>query len=170
MKKYKLFALVLIFLLVNCKTEKKDISTLTRIGEKLPDFTVETLSGEIISTQSLAGNVSVINFFATWCPPCQEELPHLQEMWQARKSDNFKLLVIGREHSRSELETFALTGNFTFPIAPDPDRSIYKKFASQYIPRTYLLDTNGIIVMQTVGFTEKEFQSLLNKIDELLNN
>jgi peroxiredoxin len=161
--------LILFSLFFRCTSDKTKDSTLTSVGQKLPDFKIETLTGEKITGQSLTGKVVVLNFFATWCPPCQEELPHLQELWQKYKNDNFYLLSIGREHSRAELDTFIQTKGITFPVAPDQDKSIYKKFATQYIPRTYLIDPNGVIVLQTVGFTISEFQILTNKIDELLN-
>ena len=135
--------------------------TLTRIGEPVPDFQVTSTEGSQFNTADLRGKVIVLNFFATWCGPCQMELPHLQTLWdEFRHDDGFQMLIVGREESDSSIKAFQQKHGFTFPMAPDPDRLIYSKFASESIPRTYLISRQGTIVYQFTGYYEAELTRL----------
>jgi len=75
-------------------------------------------------------------------------------------------MVIGREHQNSELLDFQKKNKFTFSIAGDPKREAYSKYASAYIPRTYLINKEGQIVFQSVGFNEAELPALISAIEK----
>ena len=122
-------------------------TTLTKVGDLAPDFEVVTLDGQPFKLSDQRGKVVLVNFFATWCPPCREELPHLEkEVWQKFTGDNFSLVVLGREEDESVLRPFLDETEFTFPVAPDPDRAAFSKYASQYIPRNVVIDPEGTII------------------------
>ena len=114
-------------------------TTLVKVGDNAPDFTCQTLSGNEFSLSGQKGKVVLVNFFATWCGPCMEEMPHLEkQIFQTYGNQkDFALVAIGREHDAKELAKFKSDKGFTLPIAPDPKRQIYGKYATQYIPRTY---------------------------------
>jgi peroxiredoxin len=100
-----------------------------------------------------------------------EEMPRLEkEIWQAFKGKDFTVLAIGREHSADELRSFRDKKRFTFPIAPDPERKIYSKYATMYIPRNIVIDENGNIVYQSKGYTAEEFENLLDTIKKALGH
>lgn len=131
--------------------------TLTHIGKPAPDFQLASIEGTPFHTVDLRGKVIVLNFFATWCGPCQSELPHLQAIWnEFRNDNNFRMLVVGRGESDDSVKAFQQEHGFTFPMASDPDSSIYSEFASQSIPRTYLISRKGTIVYQWTGAYEEE--------------
>ena len=107
-------------------------STLTKAGQKAPQFTVTSIDGIDFSSKSLKGKVVLLNFFATWCGPCMAELPKVEkEIWSELQLEDFVVLAIGREHSEKELKEWNEKKKFTFYIAPDTDRSIYSKFATK---------------------------------------
>lgn len=144
-------------------------STLTKVGQPVPEIDWVTLDGQKFDTRNLRGKVVLINFFATWCGPCLEEMPHLQkDLFQKIKDKNFVMISIGREHSEAELKQFRKKREFTFPIAADPERKIFGRFATQFIPRNYIIAADGKIAFQSVGYTEPEFRQLHDAIDKEL--
>jgi len=144
-------------------------STLTKVGQPVPEIEWVTLDGQKLDTRSLRGKVVLINFFATWCGPCLEEMPHLQkDILDKLKGKNFVMVAIGREHNANELKDFRKKREFTIPMAADPDRRIYGRFATQFIPRSYVIATDGKIAFQSIGYTEPEFKKLLEAIDKEL--
>ena len=107
----------------------------------------------------------MLNFFATWCGPCVQELPHLQELWnEFGKDDEFSMIIVGREKTSEAVTEFKSMHRFTFPMAADPVREIYNRFASERIPRTYVISRDGKIAYQTVGFYPEE----IDKLSELV--
>lgn len=121
----------------------------------MPAINVEEASGSTFSLAAQSGKVVVVNFWATWCGPCQIEMPELEkEIWQKyRSSSDFAFIAIAREQDRNTVLGFQKTHpGFTFPLAWDPKRSTYARFASSGIPRTYVVDRRGIIVYQSVGY------------------
>lgn len=142
-------------------------TTLTKVGQPAPEIQWVTLDGQKFDLNTLRGKVVLINFFATWCGPCLEEMPHLQkDIFQKIKDKNFVMISIGREHSEAELKDFRKKRQFTIPIAADPERKIFGRFATQYIPRNYVIGTDGRIAFQSVGYTEPEFKKMLEALDK----
>ncbi|MBH8556661.1 TlpA family protein disulfide reductase [Hymenobacter negativus] len=159
----KHFLLVLL-LLVSSPAFSQDLA----VGQPMPAFTVSN-EQETIKSLNLKGKVVLINFFATWCGPCMQELPQMQQFWTAHKSNkNLVVLVIGREHSQSEITAFKAKKGFDLPMYPDEKRTVYSLFATQYIPRNYLVDAQGNIAYTSVGFEQQEFNRMTSKVEELL--
>ena len=135
--------------------------TLTKIGQSVPEFDVTTIDNTPFPVARLRGRVVVIGFFATWCGPCQKELPRLQEIWdEFRKDGDFRMLVIGREETDDRVKKFRQQRGFTFPMAADPTAAVFHKFASQCIPRTYLIARDGTIIYQWTGGYDAEVAKL----------
>ncbi|MCK5169162.1 MAG: TlpA family protein disulfide reductase [Bacteroidales bacterium] len=151
------------------KEYKLDIikSTLTEVGQTFPEFSFITLNNDTININDLKGKVVFMNFFATSCPICMKELPHIEnEIWAKYKdNESFELIVFGREHIAEEMIAFKGKTGYTFNIVPDPERKIYSLFAEKYIPRNIILDRDGKIIYQATGFTDEEF----GKLKEVLN-
>ena len=143
--------------------------TFTHVGELAPDFELTSIDGTPFRTLDLRGEVIVLNFFATWCGPCQLELPHLQAIWnEFRSNDDFRMLVVGRKESHDSVKAFQQEHGFTFPMASDRDASIFNKFASQSIPRTYLISPQGTIIYQWTGAYEEEIPKLKKLLSKKL--
>jgi len=143
-----------------------DTTIYPETGDIAPAFICKTLDGDIIDVTKLKGKIIMINFFATWCGPCNKELPVLQKnIWDKYKDNpNFVLIILGREHNEQEVKDFVKAKKFTMPFAPDPEREIFKLYASGFIPRNVIIGKDGKIIFQNIGYTEEEFK----KIEKLL--
>jgi peroxiredoxin len=135
--------------------------TLTRVGGPVPQFAVRTLAGESLDAARLKGKILVINFWATWCPACEQEMPRLEkEVWQGLKSPGLALVAIAREQTEGEIGPWKKEHKLTLPLAADPARDIYRKFATEGIPRTYVVGTDGHILFQSIGYDPAEFHRM----------
>ena len=150
----------------------QDDNTFVKEGQKAPDFTIGLENGQTKSLSDLAGKVVWINFFATWCPPCRKELPHLQEAVyeEFKNRDDFEVLVIGREHTWEEVNKFKKDNNYTLPFYPDPERKIFSKYAKQTIPRNFVIDKDGNIAVASTGYNKEDFEKIISKVEDLLKN
>jgi peroxiredoxin len=144
-----------------------DPSNLLKTGDTAPAFICKTIDGKEFDLNRQRGKIVMINFFATWCGPCNQELPVLQEtIWEKyRNNPDFELIILGREHTEQEVKDFVKKHKFTMPFAPDPGREIFKLYASQNIPRNVIVGKDGKILFQNIGFTKEEF----SKIEILLS-
>ena len=139
-------------------------------GDTMPKFELTSSVYGDIKPADLKGKVVLINLFATWCGPCQTELAEVQETLWPKYKDNkdFVMLVIGREHTDEQLQKYNERKQFTFPLYPDPKREVFSLFAEKYIPRAYLFDQEGKLIYASVGYSEEEFQILMDTIESAL--
>jgi len=164
MKKILLLACGLLVFSAMAATEEEE-TTLTKVGQAAPEFRATLLDGKTFDLKDAKGKVVLVNFFATWCGPCMQEMPHLQDqIWTRFKGANFAMVAIDREESEAVLQAFQAKHQFGFPIATDLKREVYSKFASKYIPRNVLIDAKGNIIFQSVGYSDGDFQNLVAAI------
>jgi thiol-disulfide isomerase/thioredoxin len=137
---------------------KKDKSTITKLGGISPIASVHTIDGQDLDFH---GKVVVLNFFATWCGPCMDEMPALEKgVWESFKNEGLVMVSIGQGHSESELKLFQQKNTYSFPFVADPKREIYGKFATAYIPRNVVIGKDGLIKFQSVGFVPEDLAAL----------
>lgn len=150
---------------LSAQNEKGDI---TKKGDQMPDFKLTSKINGNVDSQNLKGKVVLINIFATWCPPCQLELADIKKtLWpKFKEEEKFVMLTVGREHTDEELVKYNEKKQFAFPLYPDPKREFTSKFATVSIPRTYLVDKNGVVIYASKGYSEEEFKKLMLLIEE----
>lgn len=151
------------------ETNEIEATTLVKAGDMAPDFTVEMFDGSTVSLAELRGKVVLLNFWATWCPPCREELTHVQkEIIDRFAGQPFVFLPVSRGESRTDVAAFREKTGYEFPMGLDSTRTVYDRFASNYIPRNFLIDAKGRVVTATVGFDNLEFEELIQTIEATL--
>lgn len=170
MKRSGFWMVLLVFCLgIHACAQDADSTSLTKVGQAAPGFSVATLDGKSFDLSGCIGKVVLLNFFATWCPACKEELPDLQKnVWERFQEAGLIVLAVGREHSGEELEEFRKEGGYTFDFAPDPKREIFRLYATKNIPRNVLIGRDGKIAYQSLGYSPEDFKELVNRIFQAL--
>lgn len=115
------------------------------VGNRAPDFTLQTVDGKEVSLKSLRGKKVVINFWATWCGPCVGELPYFQDITRTWKENELVILAINLEENVSTVRNFLAGERFTFPVLLDTEGAVGKRYNVSSIPRTFFIDRDGII-------------------------
>lgn len=138
------------------------------VGQRIPDFTLTTFDGQTIRTADLKGKVLVINFWASWCKPCEQEAADLEAAWrfyQARGDVVFLGVdyVDTEPEARSYLEKFEIT----YPNGPDLGTRISQAFRIRGVPETYIVDQNGILQFVQIG-PFRSLSQIKSVIDPLL--
>ena len=146
-----------------------EAATLVKAGDQAPDFTVEMFDGSRVTLADLRGKVVLLNFWATWCPPCREELTHVQtELIDRFAGRPFVFLPVSRGESRETVAAFREKTGYEFPMGLDSTQSVYNRYAANYIPRNFLIDADGRVVSATVGFEKSEFEELIRSVEAAL--
>jgi thiol-disulfide isomerase/thioredoxin len=120
------------------------------------DFTVKDLSGQSVSLSDLRGKVVLVNFWATWCPPCKEEMPLLQEYYLAHREDNFVLVGVNVSGRPEEVAAYVEEAGYVFPIWLDPPGNVLIDMGAQGLPISLLVDSGGHLRKRWIGPLTRE--------------
>lgn len=125
-----------------------DATSIVKVGDRIPAFTVEVVDHgqrSLFSSEQLKTETMIV-FFHTTCPDCQRELPVIDAWYQRhRAGDSCYVVAIARAEDEAAIAAFWQEHSLTIPYSPQPDRSIYHLFATQYIPRAYLCSSKGVV-------------------------
>ncbi|RME00694.1 MAG: hypothetical protein D6812_09305 [Deltaproteobacteria bacterium] len=145
--------LVLIVLIANFTPKEPglDSETYPKVGYKAPEFRFPDLSGKIVRLSDFRGSVVVLNFFATWCPPCKEEMPSLQKLHDTLDGEHFKLIVVSEDNDKGALERYLAQHGFRMNVLLDQTGLAHTLYQITGYPETFILDASGTIVEKYIG-------------------
>jgi peroxiredoxin len=128
-----------------------------RIGAEAPDFSLRTIDGEEVKLSSLRGRPVMVNFWATWCPPCRAEIPEIVKLYRDKHSGgNFEILGVATQSNRETISAFATEFGMTFPLLPDVESRVTSLYHVLPIPTSFFIDKDGIIREMRVGVVDRE--------------
>jgi peroxiredoxin len=139
------------------------------LGQPAPDFVLPDLDGKMISWADTKGKVVLVNIWATWCPPCVDEMPSLQTLYQAFKEENFEILAISIDSAgREVVAPFMQKHKLTFPALIASQATMESIFKITGVPETFIVDKKGILVKKIIGPLNWASPEVFQFIRELL--
>ncbi|MEE9513791.1 MAG: TlpA disulfide reductase family protein [Anaerolineales bacterium] len=140
-----------------------------RVGFLAPDFTLESLSGDQISLSDMRGKAIVLNLWASWCPPCREEMPALQRVYQENHERGLEVLAVNMtaQDNIAAVEDFVQEFNLTFPILLDTGGEVGNAYLMRALPTTFFIDQKGVVQRVIVGGPMSEV-TLQSTVEQLL--
>jgi peroxiredoxin len=139
-------------------------------GHLAPDFSLKTLEGKTVRLSDLRGKkVVLVNFWATWCPPCRSEIPTMQQIYTEYKGKGFEILAINIERdSKEEILEFMKELRLTFPVLLDPDMKVTRTYRLIGLPVSMLIDRQGIIRYKQIGYHDWTDKESRKRVENLL--
>lgn len=159
MKNWKQFVgilLILAVMVVACAGSGSSVSEGIDEGKRARDFTLKMLHGDEVSLADYAGQVVLVNFWATWCPPCAAEIPDLEAVYRARKDEGFVILGVNVQDHPKIVEPFVADLGMTYPVLLDETDQVSKEYRAQSLPMSILVDRDGVIQVRHVGYLSGE--------------
>ncbi len=120
-------------------------------GHPAPDFALQTLDGQTLQLSDLQGQAVVLNFWASWCPPCRAEMPELEQAYQDNKDQGLVVLGVNQGEQQAIADAFMQRFALTFPVVLDQELVASRYYKVNSLPTTFFIDRNGIIRGQVTG-------------------
>lgn len=124
------------------------------------DFTLKDLKGVSHSLEKYRGKVVVLNFWASWCPPCRSEMPSMQEVYRTWDRTKFEMLAVNIREDKVRVNTFVRQNNYTFPVLLDTNGAVATKYRVRGIPTTFIINEKGQIIDKIVGAREWKLEDI----------
>ncbi len=137
-----------------------------QIGKPAPDFSLPSLGGKKVTLSEFKGKAVFLNFWATWCPPCKDEMPSMEKIYREQKG-KLEILAVSIDKGSKEVEAFKKEYDLSFPILLDPDNLVAALYELAFVPTTYLIDRAGNVVFRETQYrdwTDPEARKLLDKV------
>ena len=168
-----LFLSVLFFVFFIAGCEKiaglKEIKKI-EIGKPAPDFVLQDVSGNTWKLSSLKGKAVFINFWASWCKPCRDEMPSMEALNKAMAGQPFQMLAIVFNDDLDTANRFARRLGVTFPVLVNPEPELTEAYMITGVPETFLIDANGILRHRFIGPYNWDTPEMITLVQELLNS
>jgi cytochrome c biogenesis protein CcmG/thiol:disulfide interchange protein DsbE len=123
------------------------------VGMAAPDFSLPDIEGKTVRLSDYRGKVVFVNFWATWCKPCKEEMPSMEILWENFKSEDFVMLAISMDRvtTKKDIPPFIESMKLTFPILTDSWGQTDKRYKLMGVPETYIIDQSGVLREKVIG-------------------
>ncbi|SDJ24871.1 thiol-disulfide oxidoreductase ResA [Alteribacillus bidgolensis] len=139
--------------------------TLVKEGETAPNFELRTLEGGTVELEDYRGQGVFLNFWGTYCPPCEEEFPYIENQYMEYQEKGVEVLAVNVGESDLAVERFVDRHNLSFPILMDEQKAVLDRYGVGPLPSTFLINEEGeIIDILTGGMTEEDIQEYMERI------
>ena len=132
-----------------------------------PDFSARDMDGAVHTLSAYRGKVVIINFWATWCPPCREEMPSMERAWQILRHEDIVMLAVNVGEDEDTIFEFTASYPVEFPLLLDPESTMINNWPVRGLPTTFVIDPQGRIVYRAIGGRDWSAPGVLQKIRAL---
>lgn len=137
---------------------------------KAPDFVLRDLNGQPVSLSQFRGKIVFLNIWATWCKPCEVEMPAMERLHEKFGSKKFQMLTISIDKDgKKAIDPFIQKLNLTFPVLMDPESKVARQFKITGVPETFLIDPQGVVFQHFVGPWEWDNQVVFHFFEKVLD-
>jgi thiol-disulfide isomerase/thioredoxin len=154
--------------LLACSILATDTLAADPVGQPAPAFTLPLRGGAPLAIDKLRGQVVLVNFWASWCGPCREEFPLLDQMYKKYKALGFTMLGVNVEPDSKDAEGFIAKTPVTFPIVFDKDSAVSKLYRIEGMPSSVLIDRQGVLRWVHRGYKAGDENEYLDRVRALL--
>jgi cytochrome c biogenesis protein CcmG/thiol:disulfide interchange protein DsbE len=137
------------------------------IGDRVPAFALPLQPGGTVDVRQFQNHVVVLNFWATWCPPCIDEAPSLEKFARQMRPRGVEVIGVSVDHDSNALGQFISKYDLTFPIARDPDQRLANGLGTFKFPETYILDRSGRVAEKIIGETNWEDPRMIQYVSAM---
>jgi peroxiredoxin len=137
-------------------------------GTRAPDLELADLDGGRVSVEALKGRVVLVNFWATWCKPCEEEMPAMERLYRALNAEGFELLAVSVDTDTTAVRSFRQRLRLSFPILLDPDQEVAGRYQTFKFPESVLIGPDGVVVERYIGSKDWDAPAYVERIRRLL--
>jgi peroxiredoxin len=134
------------------------------------NITLPLLGGGNASLSSYKGKIVILNFWATWCPPCRNEMPSMETLYQRFKNQGLEILAVDLGEERNQVQKFIKDNRYTFPVLLDSEGKVSGQYGISSIPTTYILDRDGKIIGRIVGSIRWDNPKVIAAFEALLKS
>lgn len=138
------------------------------VGDSAPDFSITADNGRTITNSNFGGKLLVLNFWATWCPPCIEELPSLNAFQRQFANSGVVVLGVSIDKDENAYREFLAKARISFLTARDPEKKISSEYGTQKVPETYIIDGRGKVLRKIISNTDWMSDRMLADVRSLL--
>jgi len=139
-------------------------------GDRAPEFSLPALDGGTRSLSAYRGKIVLVHFWATWCPPCVDEIPVLEQLYRSLLGQDVELLAVSVDEGGAEVVgPFVRRNKLSFPVLLNSDRSVATRYGTLKFPETYVLDREGIVRLKAIGPKDWMYPQNLQAIKDLIN-
>lgn len=139
-------------------------------GERAPEIGLTDMNGERVTMQSLRGKVVLVDFWASWCEPCAEEMPVLERLYQQYREQGFRVVAVSQDRQASNIRTFLQQHRVSFPVVHDANHQVAGRYSPPRMPSSYIIDRQGVVRHVHAGYRsgdarvfEREIRALLSQ-------
>ena len=138
------------------------------VGDRAPEIGLQDLNGNQVSIASLRGNVVIVDFWASWCEPCAEEMPVLERMYGRYRQQGLRIVAVSQDRSVSNAQGFLRDHHVSFPVVHDAAHAVAGRYSPPSMPTSYIIDRSGVIRHIHRGYRSGDAAAMEREVRALL--